>query len=202
MGLDLWSGDVAALETRTEGWIAGLQLAALSMEGREDLPGFITAFAGDDRYIADYLVEEVLQRQPELVRSFLLHTSILDRLSGPLCDAITGREDGREMLEALERGNLFVVPLDDKRQWYRYHHLFAAVFHARAMGRAARSGTCPASAGKRMVRAERSAGRRGPPRSCRRGLRASGGPGRAGSTSSPSEKHGWRVLGGMMGPVQ
>ena len=118
------------LEARTEGWIAGLQLAGLSMQGREDVPGFIKAFAGDDRYIVDYLVEEVLQRQPEGVRSFLLQTSILDRLSGPLCDAVTGREDGKGVLEALERGNLFVVPLDDKRHWYRYHHLFADVLRA------------------------------------------------------------------------
>ena len=133
MGLDLSADDVAALETRTEGWIAGLQLAALSMQGREDAPGFITAFAGDDRYIADYLVEEVLQRQPERVRNFLLQTSILDRLSGPLCDAVTGQEEGKVLLEALERGNLFVVPLDDKRHWYRYHHLFADVLHAHSM---------------------------------------------------------------------
>ena len=133
MGLELSSGDVAALETRTEGWIAGLQLAALSMQRREDVPGFIRTFAGDDRYIVDYLVEEVLQRQPERVRSFLLQTSVLDRLSGSLCDAVTDREDGKGMLEALERGNLFVVPLDDKRQWYRYHHLFGDVLHAHSM---------------------------------------------------------------------
>ncbi len=134
MGLDLTAGDVEALETRTEGWVAGLQLAALSMQGREDVPGFIRAFAGDDRHIVDYLVEEVLQRQPERVRSFLLQTSILDRLSGPLCDAVTAREDGKEMLEALEQGNLFVVPLDDKRQWYRYHHLFQDFLRSRAVG--------------------------------------------------------------------
>ncbi|MCI0696058.1 LuxR C-terminal-related transcriptional regulator [candidate division KSB1 bacterium] len=138
MGLDLSATDVAALETRTEGWITGLQLAALSMsqtarQARDDVAGFITAFTGNDRYIVDYLVEEVLQRQPERVRSFLLQTSTLDRLSGPLCDAVTGREDGKRMLEALERGNLFVVPLDDKRQWYRYHHLFADVLRAHAM---------------------------------------------------------------------
>ena len=133
MGLDLSSGDVAALETRTEGWIAGLQLAALSMQGREDVTGFIGAFAGDDRYIVDYLVEEVLQRQSERVRSFLLQTSILDRLSGPLCEAVTGQEDGKGLLEVLERGNLFVVPLDDKRHWYRYHHLFADVLQAHSM---------------------------------------------------------------------
>ena len=133
MGLDLTADDVAALGTRTEGWIAGLQLAALSMQGSEDISGFIRAFVGDDRYIVDYLVEEVLQRQPERVRSFLLQTSILDRLSGPLCDAVTGRDDGKGMLDTLERGNLFVVPLDGKRQWYRYHHLFADVLRAHSM---------------------------------------------------------------------
>ena len=124
---------MAALEGRTEGWIAALQLAALSMQGRDDVAGFIAGFAGDDRYIVDYLVEEVLQRQPEHVRSFLLQTSILDRLSGPLCDAVTGQDGGKAMLEALERGNLFVVPLDDRRRWYRYHHLFADVLQARLL---------------------------------------------------------------------
>nr|MBA3276909.1 helix-turn-helix transcriptional regulator [Chloroflexia bacterium] len=133
MGLGLSAGDVAALEARTEGWIAGLQLAALSIRGRDDVAGFIRAFTGDDRYIVDYLVEEVLRRQPERVRSFLLQTSILERLSGPLCDAVTGREDGRQLLESLERANLFVVPLDDTRHWYRYHHLFADVLRAHAM---------------------------------------------------------------------
>ena len=133
MGLNLSAQDVETLEARTEGWIAGLQLAALSMHGREDVPGFIKAFAGDDRYIVDYLVEEVLRLQPERIRSFLLQTSVLDRLSGPLCDAVTGQEDGKGTLEALERGNLFVVPLDDKRQWYRYHHLFADVLRAHSM---------------------------------------------------------------------
>ena len=133
MGLELSAADVAALDTRTEGWVAGLQLAALSMQGREDVPAFIRAFAGDDRYILDYLVEEVLQRQQERVRTFLLQTSILDRLSGPLCDAVTNQQDGKEMLMVLERGNLFVVPLDDKRGWYRYHHLFADVLRAHSM---------------------------------------------------------------------
>ena len=133
MGLELSAEEVAALEARTEGWISGLQLAALSMQGRDDVAGFITAFTGDDRYIVDYLVEEVLQRQPKPVRDFLLQTSVLDRLSGPLCDAVTGQERGKGMLEALERGNLFVVPLDDKRQWYRYHHLFADVLRAHSM---------------------------------------------------------------------
>jgi LuxR family maltose regulon positive regulatory protein len=133
MDLDLPAEDVEALEQRTEGWIAGLQLAALSMRGRDDVSGFIQAFAGDDRYIVDYLIEEVLARESETVRSFLLQTSVLDRLSGPLCDAVTGREDGARLLDTLERGNLFVVPLDDKRVWYRYHHLFADVLRTHAL---------------------------------------------------------------------
>ena len=130
MGLALTAPDVAALEARTEGWIAALQLAALSMQGRDDVASFIAGFAGDDRYIVDYLAEEVLARQPTEVRDFLLRTSILERLSGPLTDAVLGRTDGRAALVALERANLFVVPLDDRRQWYRYHHLFADVLQA------------------------------------------------------------------------
>ncbi len=130
MGLNLSAEDIAALEGRTEGWIAGLQLAALSMQGHQDVPGFIRAFAGDHRYIVDYLVEEVLERQPAPVRSFLLQTSILDRLNGQLCDAVTSQQEGHARLEALERGNFFVVALDDKRHWYRYHHLFADVLSA------------------------------------------------------------------------
>ena len=137
MGLDLTAGAVATLEERTEGWIAALQLAALSMQGRPDVTDFIAGFAGDDRYIVDYLVEEVLQRQPERVRTFLQQTSVLDRLSGPLCDAVTGQDSGagpgKAMLENLERANLFLVPLDDRRGWYRYHHLFADVLRARLM---------------------------------------------------------------------
>ena len=133
MGLRLTAPDVAALEARTEGWIAALQLAALSMQGRDDVAGFIAGFAGDDRYVVDYLVEEVLQRQPDRVQAFLLQTCILDRLSGPLCDAVTGQAGGKAMLEALDRGNLFLVPLDDRRRWYRYHHLFADVLHARLL---------------------------------------------------------------------
>jgi LuxR family maltose regulon positive regulatory protein len=133
MGLMLTAADVAALEGRTEGWIAALQLAALSMQGREDVTAFIDGFAGDDRYIVDFLAEEVLQRQPEHVQRFLLQTSILDRLSGPLCDAVTGQDGGKAKLAALERGNLFLVPLDDRRQWYRYHQLFADVLHARLL---------------------------------------------------------------------
>jgi LuxR family transcriptional regulator, maltose regulon positive regulatory protein len=132
MGLSLSPPDVAALEERTEGWIAGLQLAGLSMKGRKDVRSFVAAFSGDNRYIADYLVEEVLQRQHPAVRTFLLQTAILDRLSGPLCDAVTGGEGGSALLESLERGNLFVVSLDDRRRWYRYHHLFADVLQAQA----------------------------------------------------------------------
>jgi LuxR family maltose regulon positive regulatory protein len=130
MGLGLTDRDVEALDGRTEGWIAALQLAALSMQGRADVGTFIADFAGDDRYIVDYLVEEVLARQSTDVRRFLLQTCVLDRLTGPLCDAITGRDDGKATLVALERANLFLVPLDDKRQWYRYHHLFADVLRA------------------------------------------------------------------------
>jgi LuxR family maltose regulon positive regulatory protein len=131
MGLGLTAPDVAALESRTEGWIAALHLAGLSMQGRDDPAGFIASFAGDDRYIVDYLVEEVLQRQTERVRTFLLQTSILSRLNGSLSDAVTGQVGGKAMLEALERRNLLLIPLDDRRDWYRYHHLFADVLQAR-----------------------------------------------------------------------
>ncbi len=127
IGLDLPDAEVTALEGRTEGWIAALQLAALSLQGRADAAGFIAGFAGDDRYVVDYLVDEVLARQPEAVRRFLLQTSILDRLSGPVCDAVTGGDDGEAMLDLLDRSNMFLVPLDDSRHWYRYHHLFADV---------------------------------------------------------------------------
>ena len=129
--LDLDSSQIAALEERTEGWIAALQLAALSMQGRDDVDDFIAGFAGDDRFVVDYLAEEVLQRQPEDVRRFLLWTSILDRLSGALCDAVTGLDGGQSMLEVLDRRNLFLIPLDARREWYRYHHLFADVLRAR-----------------------------------------------------------------------
>ncbi|HET9927725.1 MAG TPA: hypothetical protein VFQ09_02870, partial [Rubrobacter sp.] len=125
MGLELSAEDVARLEGRTEGWIAGLQLAALSMRDRKDVSGFIEAFSGSHRDVLDFLAEEVLDRQPEHVQVFLLATSILDDLTGPLCDALTGRSDGDEVLERLERENLFVFALDDERRWYRYHNLFA-----------------------------------------------------------------------------
>ncbi|MBI5966037.1 MAG: tetratricopeptide repeat protein [Chloroflexi bacterium] len=133
MGLNLSAENIAALEARTEGWIAGLQLAALSMQGNKDVSGFIREFAGDHRYIVNYLVEEVLQNQPEPIRRFLLQTAILDKLNGPLCDAVTGKEEGNAQLEALQRGNFFVIPLDDKRNWYRYHHLFADVLRMHLM---------------------------------------------------------------------
>ena len=130
-GLDLTAEQVGALEQRTEGWIAALQLAALSLRGRADVREFIARFDGDDRYVVDYLVDEVLDDQPAPVRRFLARSAVLDRLTGPLCDAVTGDDDGREMLTALERANLFVVPLDDRREWYRFHHLFADVLRAR-----------------------------------------------------------------------
>jgi LuxR family maltose regulon positive regulatory protein len=127
MGLNLSPENISALETRTEGWIAGLQLAALSMQGREDSVSFIQAFTGSHRFVIDYLAEEVIQRQPEPIRNFLLQTSILDRFCIPLCNAATERQDSKEMLDILERSNLFLIPLDDKHQWYRYHRLFADV---------------------------------------------------------------------------
>ncbi|MFC1873956.1 LuxR C-terminal-related transcriptional regulator [Chloroflexota bacterium] len=125
MSLGLSNEDVAALESRTEGWIASLQLAAVSMQGREDISTFIAEFSGSNRYILDYLIEEVLRRQDTDTQSFLLETAILDRFTASLCNAVTGRDDSREGLAQLEATNLFLVPLDDERQWYRYHHLFA-----------------------------------------------------------------------------
>ena len=133
MGLNLSPENITALETRTEGWIAGLQLAALSIQGREDASSFIEAFTGSHRFVLDYLAEEVLERQPEPVRNFLLQTAILDRLSGSLCNAVTAQDGGKGMLETLERSNLFLIPLDDQRQWYRYHHLFSEVLQAHLM---------------------------------------------------------------------
>ena len=131
MGLDLSGEAIATLEERTEGWIAGLQLAALSMRDRKDIPGFLQAFSGSHRDVLDYLAEEVLERQPENVRGFLLETSIAGHVSGALCDALSGRSDGQRMLERLERENLFVVALDEERRWYRYHHLFADFLRTR-----------------------------------------------------------------------
>lgn len=125
IGLELSSDVMAALEHRTEGWIAGLQLAALSLQGKTDIAGFVAGFTGTHRFVLDYLSEEVLMRQPPSVQTFLLRTSLLERLSGPLCDVVTAQQGSQEMLERLEKANLFVVPLDETRGWYRYHHLFA-----------------------------------------------------------------------------
>ncbi len=134
--LGLTMADVVALESRTEGWAAALQLAALSLRDRDDPPAFIASFAGDDRYVVDYLADEVLDQQPPHLRRFLLDTSVLERLCGPLCDAVTGPVDGMPgtaVLELLERRNLLLVPLDDHRRWYRYHHLFADVLQSRLL---------------------------------------------------------------------
>jgi len=135
MGLDLSAEDIAALETRTEGWITGLQLAALSMQGQQDTSGFIQAFTGSHRFVLDYLLDEVLHQQSEGVQTFLLRTSILDRLCGPLGDAVLldTAVSGQATLEYLERANLFIVPLDNERRWYRYHHLFADVLRMHLM---------------------------------------------------------------------
>lgn len=147
MGLNLSGEDVAALETRTEGWIAGLQLAAISMQGRGDVANFIRSFTGSHHFVLDYLVEEVLDQQPESIQTFLLQTAVLDRLTGSLCDAVqfdaaetpsssertalTGQQDGRATLEFLEQANLFIVSLDEERHWYRYHHLFSDLLRKR-----------------------------------------------------------------------
>ena len=130
-GIRLGAEQAGALTDRTEGWIAALQLAAISLQGRADVAGFIEGFAGDDRYVFDYLVEEVLAHQPPPVRDFLLSTAVLDRLTGPLCDAVVGCDDAGALLPALERANLFLVALDDRREWFRYHQLFADVLRAR-----------------------------------------------------------------------
>jgi LuxR family transcriptional regulator, maltose regulon positive regulatory protein len=122
---------VAALGDRTEGWVAGLQLAALSLHGHADVDAFVAGFSGSHRFVLDYLAEEVLDRQAEPLRAFLLETSLLERLSGPLCAAVTGRADSQELLERAERANLFLVPLDEVRGWWRYHHLFADLLHVR-----------------------------------------------------------------------
>jgi LuxR family transcriptional regulator, maltose regulon positive regulatory protein len=133
MGLNLLAEDIAALETRTEGWIAGLQLAAISLQGRQDVTSFIRSFTGSHHFVLDYFMEEVLQQQSESVQTFLLRTSILDRLCGPLCDAVLldTSGSGQQTLEYLERANLFIVPLDNERRWYRYHHLFADLLRQR-----------------------------------------------------------------------
>jgi LuxR family maltose regulon positive regulatory protein len=131
VGSELPEAAVVALGDRTEGWVAGLQLAALSLQGRSDIGEFVEGFSGSHRYVLDYLTEEVLDRQPEPLQSFLLETSVLERLSGPLCQAVTGRSNSQALLEQVERANLFLVPLDEVRGWWRYHHLFADLLRAR-----------------------------------------------------------------------
>jgi len=131
MALDLSTAEIAALERRTEGWIAGLQLAAISLQGKEDTSQLIKSFSGSYRLVLDYLIEEVLEGQPKSTQNFLLQTSILNQLTGSLCDALTGQDNGQQVLESLERANLFIVHLDEKRHWYRYHHLFADLLRQR-----------------------------------------------------------------------
>ena len=149
MELQLSMEEIALLQARTEGWITGLQLAAFSLQGREDPGAFITAFSGSHHYVVDYLLEEVLHRQSEAVQDFLLQTCILDRLSAPLCDAIREQEGSRVLLDFLERANLFLVALDDERQWYRYHRLFAEALRQRLQQ------TAPALASDLYLRASR-----------------------------------------------
>ena len=131
IGLNLSGEDIAELEMRTEGWIAGLQLAAISLQGKENITEQIKLFSGNHRLVLDYLIEEVLNQQPENIQTFLLQTSILDRLTGLLCDVVTGQDNGQAILEMLERANLFIIPLDEERRWYRYHRLFADLLRQR-----------------------------------------------------------------------
>ena len=160
MGLNILPEDIAALETRTEGWIAGLQLAALSMQGHKDTAGFIKAFTGSHHFVLDYLMEEVLDRQPPGIQAFLLRTSILDRMCGPLCDAVLHEENpqstcpgGQATLEYLERANLFVIPLDGERRWYRYHHLFGDLLRQRLLQGTHAAGNSAARVAEYHVRA-------------------------------------------------
>src|SRR5689334_6113311 len=130
VGAHLTDPVVAALGDRTEGWAAGLHLAALSLRGRGDVDRFVAEFSGSHRFVLDYLTEEVLERLPAELRTFLLETSVLDRLCGPLCEAVVGRPDGQQLLESVERASLFLIPLDEERRWWRYHHLFADLLRA------------------------------------------------------------------------
>jgi LuxR family maltose regulon positive regulatory protein len=131
MGLNLSPEDITALETRTEGWIAGLQLAAISIQGQEAPTKFIKSFTGSHRLVVDYLIEEILEHQSESIQTFLMQTAILDRFNSSLCDAITGQDNSQQTLKYLEKANLFIVPLDNERRWYRYHHLFADLLRQR-----------------------------------------------------------------------
>lgn len=140
MNLNLSVANINALEARTEGWIAGLQLAVVSMRGSADPSASIEAFSGSHHFVLDYLISEVLGQQPQLVQDFLLQTAVLDRLSGSLCDALTGQNNGQATLEKLDHANLFVIPLDSERRWYRYHHLFADLLQRRLQQSAADAG--------------------------------------------------------------
>jgi LuxR family maltose regulon positive regulatory protein len=154
VGVELPEAAVAALGDRTEGWAAGLQLAALSLRGHADVGAFVHEFSGSHRFVLDYLTEEVLDRQPEPLRGFLLETSILERLSGPLCAAVTGRADSQQLLEQAERANLFLHPLDEVRGWWRYHQLFGDLLRARLQQRSrsgCRSCTGPRPPGSRAT---------------------------------------------------
>ena len=131
MRLDLSEVDVSALEARTEGWIAGLQLAAISLQGQENATSIIKSFSGSNRLVLEYLIEEVLEQQSDDLQIFLLQTSILNRLSGQLCNAVTNRKNSQEILKRLDRSNLFIIPLDNDQHWYRYHHLFADLLFQR-----------------------------------------------------------------------
>ena len=131
MHLGLSAEDILRLGTRTEGWVAGLKMAALSIQGCSDVSGFIRSFSGSHRFIFDYLIEEVLQKLPPKIQEFLLKTSILERMCASLCNTVTGYNDSQHTLEQLDQMNLFVVPLDDQRHWYRYHHLFADLLRSR-----------------------------------------------------------------------
>ena len=139
MGLDLTTDDIAALKTRTEGWITGLQLAAISMQGQKNRTSFIESFTGSHHFVLDYLIEEVLKQQSESIQSFLLRTSILDRMCGSICDAVLHESSGtgQETLRYLEQSNMFIIPLDNERRWYRYHHLFSELLKQRLQQRTA-----------------------------------------------------------------
>jgi len=161
VGTELPESAVAVLGDRTEGWAAGLQLAALSLPGHADVSAFVEGFSGSHRYVLDYLTEEVLDRQPQELRAFLLETSILERLSGPLCAAVTGRADSQELLERAERANLFLHPLDEARGWWRYHHLFADLLRVRLRVRAAPRPGGGAAPGRSRLARGRGPDRRG-----------------------------------------
>ena len=131
MGFDLPTEGIAALEARTEGWIASLKLAALSMQGRDDWPEFIAKFSGSNRYVIDYLVDEVMARQPDEVQIFLRRTSILERFCASLGEFVVGESKDTDIIDYIDRSNLFLIPLDDHKEWYRYHHLFADFLNQR-----------------------------------------------------------------------